>query len=61
MGDKMENKFITNDFGEAHIEIRTEPCENPDVCYERLYELTSEVLTVLNKRNEYLWLYGIWG
>ena len=58
-GDKMENKFITNDFGEAHIEIRTEPCENPDVCYERLYELTCDVLTVLNKRNEYLWPYSM--
>lgn len=57
--DKMENKFITNDFGEAHIEIRTEPCENTDACYKRLYKLTSEVLTVLNKRNEYLWPYSM--
>ena len=58
-GDKMENKFITNDFGEAHIEIRTEPLENPDMCYERLRELTHEVLKVLNKRNEYLWPYSM--
>ena len=58
-GDKMENKFITNDFGEAHIEIRTEPCENPEACYESLYELTSDVLTVLNKMDEYLWPYSM--
>lgn len=58
-GDKMENMFITNDFGEAHIEIRTGPLENPDVCYERIYEFTRDVLKVLNNRNEYLWPYSM--
>ena len=58
-GNKMKNCFITTDFGEAQIELRTPPCPSPEDCYERLSELTNTVLTVLNHKKEYLWCYSM--
>lgn len=58
-GDRMKNRFITTDFGEAQIELRTPPCSTPKECYEKLFNITKTVLLLLEKKGEYLWPYSI--
>lgn len=58
-GDCMKNPFITIDFSESQIELRTLTCPNPAACYENLYDTTNFVLTVLRQKGEYLWPYSM--
>lgn len=58
-GDKTKNNFITTDWGEAQIEIRTPVCESTDECYEKLNEITNVVLCELNNQNELIWPYSM--
>lgn len=58
-GDRMKNDFITTDFGEAQMELRTPVCGSTKECYEKLEEITNVVLEELKKRNELLWTYSM--
>lgn len=58
-GDRMKNSFITTDFGEAQMELRTAACNSTAECYEKLREITNVVLYELKKKNEYLWPYSM--
>ena len=58
-GDRMKNRFITTDFGEEQIELRTLPCDSPQKCYDKLLVITRTVLEELEKREEYLWPYSM--
>ena len=58
-GDRMKNRFITTDFGEEQIELRTLPCESPQKCYDKLLSITKTVLEQLEKRGEYIWPYSM--
>lgn len=58
-GDRMSNNFITTDWGEAQLEIRTPVCESTDECYKKLEEITNVVLAEIRKENELLWPYSM--
>lgn len=58
-GDRMENDFITTDFGEAQMELRTPVCKSTKECYNKLEEITNLVLCELKSRNELLWPYSM--
>lgn len=58
-GDRMKNRFITTDFGEEQIELRTLPCHTPEECYYKLLTITKTVLEQLEKRGEYIWTYSM--
>ena len=51
--------FITRDFGEAQLEIRTPVCDTVEECYEKLENITDIVLCELNSKNEFLWPYSM--
>jgi len=57
--DRMENAFITTDFGEAQLELRTPVCNTTKECYEKIENITDVVLNELNSRNELLWPYSM--
>lgn len=54
-----KNNFITTDFAETQMELRTPKCENTTECYEKLKNITDVVLNELQKRNEFLWPYSM--
>ena len=58
-GDRMKNRFITTDFGEEQIELRTAPCDSPQKCYDKLLAITRTVLEQLEKSGEYIWPYSM--
>ena len=58
-GNKKENDFITTDFGEAQIELRTPVCKSTEECYFKLETITNVVLDELNKNDELLWPYSM--
>ena len=58
-GDRMKNRFITTDFGEEQIELRTPPCASPQKCYDKLLVITRSVLEQLEIRGEYIWPYSM--
>ncbi len=58
-GDRMENNFITTDFGEAQLELRTPVCNSTQECYDKLESITDVVICELNKQNELLWPYSM--
>lgn len=58
-GDRMENDFITTDFGEAQLELRTPICSSTQECYDKLENITDVVICELNKQNELLWPYSM--
>lgn len=51
--------FITRDFGEVQLEIRTPVCDTVNECYEKLENITDIVLCELNSKNELLWPYSM--
>ena len=57
--NKMKEEFITRDFGEAQLEIRTPVCDSVEECYEKLENITDIVLCQLNSKNEFLWPYSM--
>jgi len=57
--NKKEDNFITRDFGEAQLEIRTPVCDTVEECYEKLENLTDIALCELNRNNEFLWPYSM--
>ena len=57
--DRMKNNFITTDWGEAQLELRTPACKDTKECYEKLNEITNVVLCELNNRNELIWPYSM--
>ena len=58
-GNKTTNDFITKDFGEAQLEIRTPVCDSVKECYEKLENITDIVLCELNSHGELLWPYSM--
>lgn len=58
-GDRMKNNFITTDFGEAQMEIRTPICNNIEECYLKLEEITNVVIDEIHKNDELLWPYSM--
>ena len=56
---KKEDNFITKDFGEAQLEIRTPVCNTVKECYEKLENLTDITLCELNSKDELLWPYSM--
>ena len=58
-GDRLENKLIGTDFGEAQIELRTPVCDSTKNCYLKLREITNVVLNELSDREELLWPYSM--
>ena len=54
-GNKMKSDFITKDFGEAQLEVRTPVCDTVKECYEKLENITDIALCELNSKNEFLW------
>lgn len=58
-GDRMKNDFITTDFGEAQMELRTPVCKNSKECHEKLEEITNVVLEEIRKNGEMLWSYSM--
>lgn len=58
-GDRMKNDFITTDFGEAQMELRTPACKSTKECHEKLEEITNVVLEELRNQNEMLWAYSM--
>ena len=58
-GNRLENFRVGTDFGEAMLELRTDPMPGPESCYEQLRQVTVDVLNVLNARGEYLWPYSM--
>ena len=57
--NKKEDNFITKDFGEAQLEIRTPVCDTVKECYEKLENLTDIALCELNSKDELLWPYSM--
>ena len=57
--DRMKNNFITTDWGEAQMELRTPVCKSTSECYEKLNEITNVVLCELNNQDELLWPYSM--
>ncbi len=57
--DRMKNDFITTDWGEAQLELRTPACKDTEECYEKLNEITNVVLCELNNRDEVIWPYSM--
>ncbi len=57
--DRMKNDFITTDWGEAQMELRTPACKDTEECYEKLNEITNVVLCELNNRDELIWPYSM--
>ena len=57
--DRMKNNFITTDWGEAQIELRTPACKSTIECEEKLNEITNVVLCELNNQDELLWPYSM--
>lgn len=55
----MTDDFITKDFGEAQLEIRTPVCDTVKECYEKLNNITDVVLSELNSKDELLWPYSM--
>lgn len=53
------NDFITTDWSESQIEIRTPVCKNTEECYEKLENITDVVLNEIGKRKELLWPYSM--
>ena len=58
-GDKISREFITTDFGEAQLELRTPVCNNVDECYNKLENITDIALCEINKKDELLWPYSM--
>ena len=58
-GDRMSNNFISSDWGETQIELRTPVCSSTIECYEKLEEITNVVLAELKKQNDLLWPYSM--
>ena len=58
-GDRMYNNFISADWGETQIEIRTPVCSSTTECYEKLEEITNVVLAELKEQNDLLWPYSM--
>ena len=58
-GDNMTDDFITKDFGEAQLEIRTPVCDTVKECYEKLENITDIAIGELNSKNELLWPYSM--
>ncbi len=57
--DRIDNHFISTDWGEAQMELRTPVCKNTDECYEKLNEITNVALCELNNQDELLWPYSM--
>jgi len=57
--NKVSEDFITRDFGEAQLELRTPVCDTVEECYEKLEDITNIALKELNLRNEILWPYSM--
>ncbi len=57
--DRMKNDFITTDWGEAQMELRTPVCQDTVTCYEKFNEITNVVLCELNNENELIWPYSM--
>ncbi len=58
-GNKLRNNFITTDWGEAQLELRTPVSADTGECYEKLNEITNVVLCELNNQEEVLWPYSM--
>ncbi len=58
-GDRVTNAFISTDWGEAQMELRTPVCKNTAECYEKLNEITNVVLCELNDQEDLLWPYSM--
>lgn len=58
-GDKVSDKFITRDFGEAQLELRTPVCDTVQECYNKLEDITNISLQELNSKGELLWPYSM--
>ena len=58
-GDNMTDDFITRDFGEAQLELRTPVCDTVKECYEKLDTITDIAIEQLSSKNELLWPYSM--
>lgn len=58
-GEDTATDFITKDFGEAQLEIRTPVCDTVKECYEKLENITDIALCKLNSKEELLWPYSM--
>ncbi len=58
-GENIAKNFITTDFGEAQIELRTPACNTAKECYAKLESITDIVLCQLNLKNELIWPYSM--
>ena len=58
-GDKLKSFRVSTDFGEAMMELRTEPQHDTAACYGELLHITKDVLKVLARRGEFLWPYSM--
>lgn len=58
-GDEISRDFITTDFGEAQLELRTPVCSTPKECYEKLETITDVALCEMNLKDELLWPYSM--
>lgn len=58
-GDKLKSFRVSTDFGEAMMELRTEPRQDTASCYGELLQITKDVLKVLARRGELLWPYSM--
>ena len=58
-GEEMSREFITTDFGEAQLELRTPVCNSVNECYKKLETITDIALCRLNKKNEIIWPYSM--
>jgi len=58
-GDKIARDFITTDFGETQIELRTPVCNDVNECYDKLEVITDIALCQLNQKNEIIWPYSM--
>ena len=58
-GNRMKNRFISTDFGESQLELRTLPYSSVDECYEKLYEITNAAMRELYLNGEALWCYSL--
>ena len=57
--DRMKNNFITTDWGEAQMELRTPICKDTDECYEKLNEITNVAICELNNQDDLMWPYSM--
>ncbi len=57
--DRKKNNFITTDWGEAQMELRTPVCKDTNECYEKLNEITNVALCELNNQQEVMWPYSM--